>query len=176
MLRSGDQVEVRVWPDSSLSGRFTVDDAGRISLPGVGEIEVTNIALSELRALLRRRYEQGMRNPVVSLNAFLRVSVLGSVQRPGLFYVEPGSDLFDVLSLAGGFSNDADQNKVRVLRGDKAIALEGTINLDHGDNLVTMNMLSGDRIIVPRRRSFNYLLLLQAGTFIVSVATLLTTR
>lgn len=55
--------------------------------------------------------------PRLSLEEYLSkvVSVIGSVQRPGVFELEEPLSLLDVISMAGGFTFDADLEKVSVV-------------------------------------------------------------
>lgn len=45
------------------------------------------------------------------------ITVLGEVQSPGLIGLGPGMDIIQAVALAGGFTNTADNTRVRVMRG-----------------------------------------------------------
>lgn len=45
------------------------------------------------------------------------IAILGEVQAPGLVGLGPGMDIIQAISLAGGFTRDADNTRIRVMRG-----------------------------------------------------------
>lgn len=60
----------------------------------------------------------------------LYVDIVGGVLRPGVYPVEPGTRLFEVVSAAGGFTKNADQKSVNLARlvtdGEQIIVLTGS--------------------------------------------------
>ena len=54
--------------------------------------------------------------PKSSINASLWVHIVGSVAHPGVYAVEAGSRLYEVVASAGGFTNRADQTSVNLAR------------------------------------------------------------
>lgn len=53
----------------------------------------------------------------VPLEGTPTVSVLGEVGRPGLYGLGPGMDITQAIALAGGFTQNADITRVRIIRG-----------------------------------------------------------
>lgn len=175
VIRPGDALQIRVWPDSSLGGRFSVEETGLVYLPVLGEVQAGGRPLSELRRTLRVRYREAMKIPVVEVTPIFNVSVLGAVQRPGLITIEPSRNLFDVISLAGGFTRGAKQSDIRVIRGDQVFKINARDVFEHGDSSLALRLQSGDRVYVPEGRRINILAtLLTALQASVLVTTLLT--
>ncbi len=176
ILRPGDELDIRVWPDSSLSGIFPIEESGVVYLPALGPIQVAGLSLDSLRAELRRRYGQAMRMPVVTITPRFRVSVLGAVQRPGLYQITPAHTLFDVIGLAGGFRNDARDDRVRVVREGEVVELDARRALSTGVALTALQLRSGDQIVVPLRTRLltlqNVYIVLQSAVFVVTVISL----
>ncbi len=54
--------------------------------------------------------------PKSSINASLWVHIVGSVAHPGVYAVEAGSRLYEVVASAGGFTKRADQTSVNLAR------------------------------------------------------------
>lgn len=151
IVRPGDVLQIRVWPDTALSGEFPVEESGLVYLPILGGLEAGGMPLGELRKVLRERYGEAMKAPVVTVTPLFRVSVLGAVQRPGLYQVDPSQTLFDVVSLAGGFREGAREDRIRVIRGDRVLEINAKRALETGEALLGLNLQSGDRIVVPER-------------------------
>ena len=57
------------------------------------------------------------------------VGVLGAVNRPGLYPVEPNEDLWVALALAGGPAGGGNLSNIRVLTSDQSVANAVTVNL-----------------------------------------------
>ena len=111
----GDLLEISIFDIPELSKiRARVASEGLITLPLAGTVAAggkTAMELEEaLKTALASRY---IRNPQVSV--FLleyrsqRISVLGAVKKPGVFEVSGPRSLVDMLSMAEGLTEQADQ-------------------------------------------------------------------
>ncbi|SFK42715.1 polysaccharide export outer membrane protein [Pseudovibrio ascidiaceicola] len=131
----GDQLSVGIW-ESIPNGLFStqgqkrtelglvVDDQGKIYVPYVGELEVENKSISEVREQILGGLEGKAVDPqvVVNLqaNGSHKVIVIGDVMRPGQFRVhEDGLSLVEAISEAGGTRNPDYESFVTVVRDDK---------------------------------------------------------
>ncbi len=168
-LRAGDEVLLRVWPDTTLSGRYRVEADGMAYFPIAGAVSVVDRPVEDVRGELLTAYAELMRNPVVVVVPLFRVSVLGAVRGPGLYYVEPPTTLIEVVSQAGGFTPEADLAGVRLLRGERVYSVNAEAALELGSSDAAVALESGDRIVVPEGSGMDTLRVLQ---FLVSLATL----
>jgi polysaccharide export outer membrane protein len=159
-LQPGDLLEVRIWREEDLSGDFTVDINGAITLPLLGEKQVVGVPVSRLRDMLIEEYRVHLRNPSINITPRRRVNVLGEVQRPGTFSVDPTVSLAGAVALAGGTTSEGDLRRIRIVR-DGAIIRE---RVGAGETLNTADIRSGDQIIVERRGWFD-----RNSTFVVSM-------
>jgi polysaccharide biosynthesis/export protein len=124
-----DVLDINVFTAAELNRVVRVSSSGDISLPLLGSVRAAGLTPVELEShlqdLLRRSY---MRDPQVSV--FVRdlqshpVSVMGAVKTPGVFQVRGPKTLLEVLSLAGGLSDDA---------GDTAIIMRGATSVPQLD-------------------------------------------
>ncbi len=172
-LRAGDVIGIRIWPDSSLSGEFPIEESGLVYLPGLGPVQAAGVPLAELRADLRRRYALSMRTPVISITPHFRVSVLGAVQRPGLYQITPANTLYDVIGLAGGFQANAREDRLRVVREGQVFEINAQRTLESGEALAGLELHSGDQIVVPPRPA--PFLTFQSATFALQAIVLVLT-
>lgn len=178
VIRRGDVLRIWVWPDTALGGRFPVEESGLVYLPVIGEVHAAGMTIDALRAQLRQGYLQAIRTPIVSVTPLFRVSVLGAVERPGLYEIDPTLSLFDVISLAGGLRREAKANELRVIRdGGRVFEVNAKQALESGEALLALSLRSGDRIVVPERNRFlsaqNVFFVLQAAVVAVSLVNLL---
>jgi polysaccharide export outer membrane protein len=120
-LGPGDKIRVTVYEHENLSGNFTVDDTGRLSLPLIGGIDVKGISLPELEKTIGQRLlANDILNPKVSAGLLeLRpFCVLGEVRNPGCFSYIHGLTASRAVALAGGYTYRAVKHKFAITRED----------------------------------------------------------
>lgn len=123
-LAPGDVIEVEVWREPDLSGRYTIDPggslphvlAGAIAAEGATPLELAG----RLRAVLERDYLREARVSVALVeSARAQASVLGAVAKPGLYPIRSHTRLLELISAAGGTTAEA-EGTATVLRDGPA--------------------------------------------------------
>jgi len=119
-LGSGDQIVIRAVDIEEIDNKpVLVDTRGNINLPIIGRIHAAGLTPEELETEIETRLKKYVNDPDVTVAlAELRsqpISVLGSVQTPGVHQLQGQKTLFEVLSLAGGLRPDAG-NTVKITR------------------------------------------------------------
>jgi polysaccharide export outer membrane protein len=109
-----DLLEISVYEDEKLNKTVRVSSQGDISLPLLGVLKVDGLTAvqleREIRDLLTEKLYQ---NPHVSV--FIkeyrgqRISVIGAVEKPGIYDVIGQKTVLEGLALAGGLKEDAGQ-------------------------------------------------------------------
>ncbi len=149
----GDRILLHVEGDSALSDTFTVVAGPALRLPIVGEIALAGVRRTDLEAHLTRELGRYIKDPVVQARALIRVSVVGEVIRPGFYAVPVDLVLPDALMLAGGATQSARVDRLRILRGNASL-WRGTdlqAAIARGATLDELGIRAGDRIQVPPR-------------------------
>ena len=116
-----DTLTIKVFKADDLSGDYSVDLGGHISLPLVGQVEAANLTTaqldSKLRELLGQKYFE---HPDVSVaikqSTANVVTVDGAVTQPGQFPVGSSTSLIQAVALARGTTEDANPRRVAVFR------------------------------------------------------------
>ena len=151
-LRPGDILDITVWGQDSFSGRFQIDENGRILYPMLGEIDTRNLTVEQVRDTLRMGLETLFNNPFLTVRPLFRISVLGHVMSPGLYTIDPTLTAIDVVAMAGGPTSSGNLNSIRVLRSDG----ESTVDFENrqlrGMTLQEVGVRSGDQIYLSRKR------------------------
>ena len=128
-LGPGETVRVVVFGQTQLTGEFTVNDRGNISVPLLGDIPATNETTDELARDISSQLEDKkiLLNPSVSVEVvrYRPVFVLGEVQKPGQYPYEPGMTALTLVAIAGGFTYRAQTGYVSVLRKNDGHVVEG---------------------------------------------------
>lgn len=168
-LQPGDQIQVSSWREDGITDVFVVDEAGSVILPLLGPRNVTNRPADEVKAELVEAYDARFRNHSVSVMFLRRVSILGAVNEPGIYHVDPTMTVSEAVALAAGPTDDGKMSKVTILRdGEK---LEAELNQQ---TPLSRNVRSGDQIIVPKRNWFARNSVMLIGTSVSALAILLT--
>lgn len=159
-LRAGDVIRIIIWREEDLSGEFPVERDGVVVLPLLGERHVTGIPMHQLRDTLIADYRVHLRNPSISVTPLRRINVLGEVNKPGLYTVDPTISLAGAVAVAGGTTSAGDLGRIRIIRSGRVLRER----VDAGTTLHSVDVLSGDQIIVEQRSWFE-----RNTTFVVSL-------
>jgi polysaccharide export outer membrane protein len=137
-LGPGDQVQVTVFRQPELSGRFGLDGEAHLALPLAGEIPADRLTTRELEQAIAARLREGdyLINPQVSIQVvtYRPFYILGEVRRPGEYAYLNGMTVVNAVALAGGYTYRARPSKITVRRagctfvaGPDAVVLPGEI-------------------------------------------------
>jgi polysaccharide export outer membrane protein len=106
VLRPGDQLNITVFGEQSLSQTATVLPDGTISYPLVGKVHVGGETIDGATRTLTDALRQYVRQPVVSIAVTQAapddVLVLGDVKTPGKYSLPSTARLADAIAAAGG--------------------------------------------------------------------------
>ena len=157
-VQPGDTLEVSVWREEDLRRDVLVRPDGLFSFPLVGEIDANNKTVDELTGEVAARLQRFISDPVVTVTVKSidgnKIYLLGQVNTPGAFVVNPRVDVMQALSLAGGTTPFASLNDIVIVRRN----LDGTQramkfkykDVERGRDLEQNILLdSGDIVIVP---------------------------
>lgn len=106
-----------------------VSQQGAIVVPLIGELTVKGMTTGEVERELHKRYTKYIRSPQVGVMITeyrQRVSVMGAVQKPGVFELIGAKSVIDMLALAGGVTERAG-NQVHVYRQDSQGGRQSTV-------------------------------------------------
>ncbi|WP_440995041.1 polysaccharide biosynthesis/export family protein [Arhodomonas sp. SL1] len=111
-LGRDDLIEITVLGVPELAREVRIDGDGMVTLPLIGEVNVADKTVQGASELIADRYEESyLRDPQVSVLVkeyrSLRITVLGSVQKPQVYSVQRRLGLLEALALAGGLTEKA---------------------------------------------------------------------
>lgn len=156
-FRTGDRIIVRVQGEPGIPDTLFVEPGQAVNIPIIGRIGLDGVLRSELQEHMTREIGRFIQNPVVEARALIRLSIQGSVGRPG-FYVVPADLLLgDVIMVAGGPSANADLSKLTIRRGEEVFLEGGTLQeaTVEGRSLDQLSLRAGDALIVPAQSRSN---------------------
>jgi len=156
-VNTGDALEVSVWKEPDLTKTVVVRPDGKFSFPLAGEIVAAGRSVAQIQSDITTRLHKYIPEPVVTAAVTLlegnRVYVIGQVNKPGSYVMNPRLNVLQALSVAGGMTAFAGTNDIIVLRsgGGKQRVLPFHFGeVSKGRNLEqNVALEAGDVVVVP---------------------------
>jgi polysaccharide biosynthesis/export protein len=150
-----DHLYIQVWKEESLSQTVLVRTDGKISLPLLDDVQAAGLTPLKLKEVLTEKFKTFVENPLVTIIVreakSFKVFLSGQVMRPGVFALIGDTTILQVIAMAGGLTEWANQRKVLLIRRENGREVRKTINykkivLGEAENILVK---PGDTIIVP---------------------------
>ena len=156
-LHAGDKIQVSVWKEVDLQRLVTVRPDGKFSFALTGEVQAAGRTPDAIRVDIENRLKKYIPEPVVTVTveetAGNRIFVIGQVNKPGMFVMNPQLSVLQALSLASGGTPFAKLDNIIIIRGTGAA--QTTLPFRYGQvtegKSLGQNILleSGDVVVVP---------------------------
>jgi protein involved in polysaccharide export with SLBB domain len=106
-----------------------IDSGGFTNLPNLGRLNIAGLSTGAAQSAIENAYkaEEVYTNPtiIITMQAQSRwVNVGGELKSPQRIPFTPDRTILASINAAGGFSNFADQHKVRLLRGSQVMIID----------------------------------------------------
>ncbi len=156
-LHAGDRIEVSVWREEELQREIMIPPDGRFSFPLAGEIVAAGRTVAEIQSEMTEKLMHYIPEAVVTVSVTAidgnRIYVIGQVNNPGSFVMNPRINILQALSQAGGTTPFAAVNDIIVLRGagaEQRVFKFRYNDVSRGRKLEqNITLESGDVVIVP---------------------------
>ena len=101
---------------------YTINEAGYLDVPMIGEIFVRNMNVEEIKEVVGEKLKEYLKELVVVVKLVnFNLTLLGEVQRPGQYKVyQTDINLFEAISLASDMTDFANAQEVAVIRQTKS--------------------------------------------------------
>jgi polysaccharide export outer membrane protein len=157
-VKPGDMLAISVWKEPDLQGPVLVRPDGTFSFPLAGQMDARNKTVQELQQMVTDKLRKYISDPVVTVSVQEikgnKVYVIGQVNKPGDFVVNPRVDVMQALSMAGGTTPFAALGDIMILRRtdtgqQQALPFRYT-DVVRGRNLdQNITLQAGDVVVVP---------------------------
>lgn len=141
-LGTGDKVRILVFNEPTLSGEFTVNSSGALSLPLVGDMPAVGKTIGSLKTQIEIGLANGyLREPKVSIDvlSFRPFYILGEVSKPGEYPFSSGLTVMNAVATAEGYTYRADKRVVHIRREgtteERAYRLTPDLRVQPGDTI-----------------------------------------
>ena len=146
-LDAGDRLRITVFEQEGLSNTYTVDQAGYIAVPLIGQVPARGNTLQQLEGMIAQKLKQGyLRDPDVSIEVdrYRSIFVMGEVGQAGQYSYVAGMTVQNAIAVAGGFGSRGYQGNVDITRRINGRILTGRVSISDP-------ILAGDTIYVRER-------------------------
>lgn len=164
-INPGDDLEILVWGDERLQRTVRVLPDGTFGFPLVGQVMAAGLLPSQLERVITIGLKPQYRDTVPQVTVTVKnpngyqFSVSGKVKSPGTFTPGRYVNALEAISIAGGPTEFAQTNRIRIIRKIGQQGQLQTIPVPLGDvlkgDLGRLNqrdippIMSGDTLVVP---------------------------
>jgi len=162
-FQPGDRFLVTVVTDNSVTDSALVRESYAVSMGALPEASVRGVLRSELNAHLATHVAKYIRNATVRTQLFTRISIVGSVARPGYYYLPPDRPFSEIFVASGGPLPNAKTSGLQVRRNGRVVlsAKQAKRALESGSTLEQLDVRSGDEVRIPEKKRLNWQVVLQ---------------
>lgn len=155
----GDLIEVTMFQNPDMSGRFRVDETGDIILPLIGHVHVAGATAEEAAELIEKRYVDAQillpakahATVFIAEYATQGITVNGEVKTPGVYPALGIRMLNDVITAAGGVTQFASSKILIMHKSDPGSPTKVEYNPSALTPIIPqLQIFPGDTIVVPR--------------------------
>jgi polysaccharide biosynthesis/export protein len=165
VIGEGDTLDISVWGVKELTFPAKVRPDGKITVPGLGDVNASGFTPKELQSDLGKKLKNLIRNPIVSVTVKeitnSKVYVFGGGVQSGVYDLNRRTTLLQLLCMigngaagdgkgAGSASGAADYHKAYVLRNGKKVKEDFNKLFITGDTSEDIAIESNDSIFIPQ--------------------------
>nr|WP_321956461.1 polysaccharide biosynthesis/export family protein [Paraburkholderia bannensis] len=174
-LGPGDVLDITVWDHPELiaaqSGQansvsaqrsadpapgFVIDQDGYLQFPYVGRQHVAGMQIEDVQRIVHERLSEVYNKPQVTVRIVSyrskQIYVDGEVQSPGSLAInDVPMTLYQAVARSGGFTKNADQSQMVLVRDGKSYRLDLPAMLARNENPASIRLRNGDLLRVVAR-------------------------
>ncbi|MEM7617854.1 MAG: polysaccharide biosynthesis/export family protein [Pseudomonadota bacterium] len=148
LLGPQDELNIIIYGENNLSGTYSIDEVGYISIPLINELKLSNLNLRQAEKYITEKLADGyLVEPSVSIEVvtYRPFYILGEVRKPGSYAYISGMNTQKAAALAGGFTYRANRKNIEIMRASE----EG--NNKYKKFPIDTEIFPGDIIMVKER-------------------------
>jgi polysaccharide biosynthesis/export protein len=154
----GDVLSIVVVDENAVTGVYTVDPDGNITMPIVGDVPVKGLTLDQATERVADALKPFIKSP--SVTVALRTAsptdfiyLLGQVTKTGSYKMVRGETVAEAVAAAGGTTTRADMTQAFILRKGQTIHVDLQQIIEQGNSAGNITMDAGDVLIVPETKN-----------------------
>lgn len=161
-----DEMNISVWRNDDLNKNVQIDPSGNIYLPLIGKIHASGMTVSQLRQSVTLKLSKYIINPKVAINISAarnqKIFILGEIHIPGSLPLDHKMLVWEAIAKSGGFTADANQKSVLLVRIKEGVPHATALNLNIRDmaanetTIQPIHLENSDILYVPPLRIANF--------------------
>ncbi len=156
-LHAGDSITVSAWKEIDLQRKVMIRPDGKFSFPLAGEVQAAGRTADQVRVDIEGKLSKFIPEAVVTVIvedfSGNRIYVIGQVNKPGMFIMNPELTVLQALSLAGGHTPFAKLDDISIVRGrgasQKSLPFKYNQVVEGKALQQNIALESGDVVVVP---------------------------
>jgi polysaccharide export outer membrane protein len=155
----GDVLKITVYEHNDLTTVARVSGKGTIMFPLIGEVKVEGLTTIEIAKRISELLADGyIVDPQVSV--FIqeyrskKATIMGEVERPGLYELRGETTFLELLSKAGGLTRDASSKAIVKRKNGDIVSIDLKRLIEDGDTSLNITITEGDNIYIPKAGVF----------------------
>lgn len=157
VIGADDRLSVVFWRDKDISSDVVVRPDGKISLPLLNEIQAAGLTPEQLRTHIADVASHYIEQPNVTVLVreihSRNVYITGKVTHSGTFALTTDMNIMQLIALAGGLLEYADDKNIVVIRTESGRPQYHHFNytevINHKNPQQNIQLRPGDTIVVP---------------------------
>ena len=158
VLSLGDELKIILTGGKKDIFNVTVGLDGSILFPEIGIINVFGESLKEVRDKINGLVGVSYVGTEVSVSieklAARKINIIGAIENPGTYIVNPFSTITSSLSYSGGFKDYASLRNIKLIRDGEEFNFDLYELLIYGNRITDQNIQPGDTLKVEANRNF----------------------
>ncbi|MEP6835921.1 MAG: polysaccharide biosynthesis/export family protein [Gemmatimonas sp.] len=171
-FKTGDLLVITVnVEDKPIVDTATVRDNGKISIQRFQDLQVAGLLRSEVQGAVKKHVDTWYKISDVRVNFSTRLTVSGAVNQAGPISISPDRPLSEVIVLAHGGQPNAKLDQLEVKRAGRTIISTKASKrmLIDGKTIEQVGIQSGDEVVIPASRKWNWQLITQTLLLVSSL-------
>jgi polysaccharide export outer membrane protein len=119
-LNAGDTVNIRIYDEPDMSGKFIVDSEGKLAIPLAEKVSVAGLTEQHAAQTIASTLQKDgyLRHPKISLDIDQArpFFVMGEVEHAGSYPFASNLTVYQAVAMAGGYSYRADRHDITIRR------------------------------------------------------------
>jgi polysaccharide export outer membrane protein len=147
VLGPADQLQITVYGETDLTGKYRISDTGNLTMPLIGPVPAQGLTVTQLQKALRDRLDaKALKSPDVTLeiSEYRPFFILGEVKNPGSYPYVPNMTVLTAVAIAGGSTFRASADQMSITRQQQGASREARAQRD-------TRVLPGDVVYVFER-------------------------
>ncbi len=148
ILGPEDVIDIKVWNHEKLTRTIEITEEGSFTYPHIGNVKAEGLSVFQLEDLLEKKLADGyIKSPqvTVTVNNYKskKVFILGYVREPGIYIVKGKNHILELISKAGGFTNEAGRS-VTIVRSKTSPGAGAVLSHEKDDENITFTIDLGE--------------------------------